>query len=546
MRKALLIDLYTLDAFNLSLALGTLKSHAEADPNVSSQWEIELLHLPARTDLDEVLAAIVQRNVALVGFSCFSWNIHAVERIVAKLPKKRDFVVILGGVEVSPDPMSVIRRNRNVDGVVFGEGEETFTSVLANLPEGASEFKEKVVAPIKGLAWRAGKTVRMNPARPPMSDLSTIPSPYLEGTYGTDLDGRERVMVETTRGCPYRCAYCYESRGFESVRTFPLDRVKEELAYLVKKGVKEIVFLDTNFNHDRERARDLLAYLKKLGGAVRYALELRAERLDPETCQAVGALDFFAEIGLQSTNPKALEAVNRTFDRKKFEAGVLGLLEASIYRPCSFSMGGGVTIDMMVGLPHDGMEDVLATFDYIFSLAPSKIAVSMTKVLPGTEMFDQARKYRYKFDTHNQYQVISTRTLSKKDVESLLAFRDAVDFVYNRVHAPRTLGWAAQDLKTKPSALLMELGRRMAKSDKPASQYHVSDLADLLAEICESRGSTRVADAVGGKLTSEGFLNVLQKWKEKRRSLFARMLFGAGRRFLSLVWGLADLPKPTP
>ncbi|MCU0722810.1 MAG: radical SAM protein [Planctomycetes bacterium] len=544
MHKALLIDLYAMEEFDLSLALGLLKAHADADPGVREAWEVEFLRLPAKTPPEEVVSRIVRSGAAVAGFSCYSWNVRAVEQAVSKLPDKERPLVVLGGVEVTPDPAGALHRNRKVDAVVFGEGEETFRALLLALREGAQAFGAATAGGIKGLAWRDAKSVKTNPERPPIEDLGTVPSPYLAGAYGDLLRGRDRVMVETARGCPFRCAYCYESRGFSKVRSFPVERVKEETAFLVRQGVKEIVFLDTNFNHDRGRALEILAHLKSLGGRVRYAFELRAEPIDDEVARAVSALDYFAEVGLQSTNPAAMEAVGRPLDLDRFKAGLRRLLEAGVYRPCSFSAGGGVTVDVMMGLPNDSLEDVLASFDFAFSLSPSKIALSMTKILPGTALFEDAKKYRFKFEPDAQYQVTSSRTMSKKDVDALLEFREAVDLAVNRVHAVRTLAWAAEDLKTRPSAILMEIGRQIGKSGRPGSELTVKDLADLLAEFCEGRGSVRVADASGGKLTSEGMLNVLQKLRERRRTWWANAAFSLGHWFLRTFWGLPPLPVP--
>ncbi|MHC5037665.1 MAG: B12-binding domain-containing radical SAM protein [Planctomycetota bacterium] len=544
MRKALLVDLYGLKEFDLSLALGTLKAYADADPEIRETWEIELAHLDVRTPTEELVVAVMRSEAELVGFSCYSWNIHAVERVVAKMgSREKRPLIVLGGVEVTPDPGQALRRNRNADVVVAGEGEETLAVLLKALKGGKGTFGASTIGDVKGIAWREGKSVHVNALRPPIQDLSTIPSPYLSGTFGDALKGQDRVMVETARGCMYRCAYCYESRGFQKVRTFPTERAKEELSALARLGIPEVVFLDTNFNGNREHALEILRHLKRIGRKTRYAFEIRAELLDEEVIRGITALDFFVEIGLQTTNPKAIEAVNRVYDSAKFEANVKALMEHSIYRPCSFSAGAGVTIDVMVGLPYDTLKDILATFDTVFALAPSKIAVSMTKVLPGTALFEQAKKHRYKFDPEAQYQVTANRFLPKKDIESLLLFREAVDLAYNRVHAVRTIGWATADLKTKPSSVFMELGRQIGKMEKPAKELSVRELADLLAEFCEGRGSVRVAESVGSKLTAEGLLNVLQKLKERKRSWWARLFFGFGRRFLALFWGLPPLPS---
>ena len=261
MKKALLIDLFALPEYDISLALGYLKAYAEADPATKAAWEISLAHFAVPTPPEEVVAAVEKASPDLVGFSCYSWNIRAVEKVLARLPAKEGRIVVLGGIEVTPDPAGYLRDNARADLVVFGEGEQTFRELLGRLaPAGARPGKETLDG-IPGVCWRDGKQTRRNVPRPPLPDLEAVPSPYLAGTYGDLLKNQDRVMVETTRGCPYTCTFCFEPRGFARVRAFPVARAKAEIEALVAAGVKEIVFLDTNFNMDRKRAVEIWEYL---------------------------------------------------------------------------------------------------------------------------------------------------------------------------------------------------------------------------------------------------------------------------------------------
>src|SRR5690349_21725555 len=239
MNRALLIDLFALPEYDISLALGYLKAFADADPAVRGSWEISLLHLPVSAPAAEVAAAIADSGADLVGLSCYSWNIRAVERALALVPRKPGRLVALGGIEVTPDPVGYLRKIGVVDFIVFGEGEETFHEILRNLEGGAAAYGPDAVDAVTGVAWRHGRTIRKNPARPPIADLSTIPSPYLSGTYGALLQGQDRVMVETTRGCPYTCTFCFEPRGFARVRAFPVERAKAEIAAIHAAGGRE-------------------------------------------------------------------------------------------------------------------------------------------------------------------------------------------------------------------------------------------------------------------------------------------------------------------
>jgi len=548
MRKALLIYLHGKDEPGLSLALGYLKAYADADEEVRRTWSIEIHHARDDTDPREVVATIDRAAVEVVGFSCYSWNIQAVHRVVKGLDAKNRPRVVLGGVEVTPQPVDVLRRNRQVDFVVIGEGEETFRVLLQRLGKDGHEAGSEDLSDVEGLAWRNGRSVKVNGPRPPIADLSTIPSPYLSGSYGDYVRGIETVPVETARGCPYSCTFCFEPRGFKTMRAFPLDTVKKELAFIARLGVPEIEFFDTNLNYDRKRSVEILRFLRTLGKRLRYRFELRAELIDEEQCRALGALTFFAELGLQSTNPEALEAVKRPTNMKKFESGVRSLLDASIYRPCSYSPLSGVLIDVMVGLPRDTASDILASFDYTFGLAPSRIAVAITKILPGTELYDDVtqRKFRYKYDPEDDHIIRSTATLSRQEVQDFIHFKYAVDSAYNKLHAVRTIGWMARQLQVRPSEIFMEYARRLARDERVWEAFTVKDLTEVLTEIAEKRGHAEVGKKVGSKLAAETMLNLLQNVKEKRRSWWSRLLFGAGYRFLSVFGGLPPLPESVP
>jgi len=123
MRKALLIYLHGKGEPGLSLALGYLKAYADADEEIRRTWAIEIHHALDDSDPRDVVQTIERSEADLVGFSCYSWNIQAVHRVVKGLDSRKRPLVVVGGVEVTPQPQDVLRKNRNLDFVVIGEGE---------------------------------------------------------------------------------------------------------------------------------------------------------------------------------------------------------------------------------------------------------------------------------------------------------------------------------------------------------------------------------------------------------------------------------------
>jgi hypothetical protein len=544
-KTALLVYLYSEEEVGLSLAVGLLKAYAEASESIRDGWSIRLLHLPVTGDLEHLSASIAAVDADLIGFSCYAWNISAVERLIELPTGARKPIIVLGGVEVTAEPARALARRPAADIVVYGEGEATFRELLARLGgRSRSQLRDGLLdlRDIQGIAWRRGRAVRVNTPRPPIEDLTTIPSPYLSGAYGDAVDNLRTAQVETTRGCPYRCTYCFEGRGFKRVRALPLERVRDEIRFLVRRGVKEFQFFDTNINFDRERALALFGFLRTLGPNLRFWFEVRAELMDAELAEALGRLSFFAGIGMQTTHLPALRAIRRTWRPGRFEAGVRTLLDASRFRPCAFGRRLGVAIDIIAGLPHDTVDDVLASFDYAFALAPSRIVVGILKVLPGTELHGDARRFRYTFDPTDQYVIRSSATMSPGDVSLLIDFAKAVYVGYNLLHAVRTIGWFAGELDVRPSAVFVELGRLMARDNVVCEELTSKDLYRFLAEIARQRGKERETQKVGSRLSAEVALNTLQFLREKRYARWREWLFGLGYRVLSRWSALAPLP----
>jgi len=544
-KTALLVYLYSKEEVGLSLALGLLKAYAEASESIRDGWSIRLLHLPVTGELEHWSASIAAVDADLIGFSCYAWNISAVERLIELPTGARRPIIVLGGVEVTAEPARELARRPAADIVVYGEGEATFRELLARLGgRSRSQLRDGLLdlRDIQGIAWRRGRAVRVNSPRPPIEDLTTIPSPYLSGTYGDAVDNLRTAQVETTRGCPYRCTYCFEGRGFKRVRALPLERVRDEIRFLVRRGVKEFQFFDTNINLDRERALALFGFLRTLGPNLRFWFEVRAELMDGELAEALGRLSFFAGIGLQTTHLPALRAIRRTWRPGRFEAGVRTLLNASRFRPCAFGRRLGVAIDIIAGLPHDTVDDVLASFDYAFALAPSRIVVGILKVLPGTELYGDAKRFKYKFDPTDQYVIRSSATMSPADVSLLIDFAKAVYVGYNLLHVVRTLNWFAGELDVRPSVVFVELGRLMARDNVVCEELTSKDLYRFLAEIARQRGKERETQKVGSRLSAEVALNTLQFLREKRYARWREWLFALGYRVLSRWSALAPLP----
>jgi len=391
-----------------SLALGYLRSYAAADSRLQGRVAFQTLDLTTDDEAWWVVFRLMELRPDIVAISVYCWSarsVFAVCRILkAALPDVR---IVLGGPEVGPVAERVLEEHPEVEAVVRGEGEAAFADLIDHARRG------RAFTHIEGITARdiAGNAIAA-PDRALIRDLDDVPSPYLCGV----LEPREgAAYIETFRGCPHHCAYCFEGKGYGHIRSFGRERVEAEIAFLVEeKGVRSFTFVDSVFNLSAERLEWLTTTLARYAdrGVRLHTVEVDIERIDDAAAEAlVRAGVVSVETGPQSTGADALGLCHRRFDPVRFSAGVDALKRAKIKVEC----------DLIAGLPGDTAESFLAGLDFCLSLDPGKVQISTLHLLPGTEFYDRAADYGLVCDPEPPHEIISTPTVGFADLRRLEA-----------------------------------------------------------------------------------------------------------------------------
>ncbi len=386
-----------------SLAIAYLRAFAEADVRLKGRVAFESLDLASTDDPWWVAYRIIGLAPDVLGVSVLCWNARAVYdvcRVVKQaLPDVR---IILGGPEVGSVAEEVLRAHPEIDAVVRGEGEETFAEVLDLIRRG------KPLARADGVTTRDGEgAVRSAPDRALIADLDSIPSPYLTGV----LHPREgTAYIEGFRGCPHRCAYCFEGKGYGRIRSFSRERIEAEIAYLAGEcAVGSFSFIDPVFNLTADRLAWLSDALEPyaVSGLTLHTVEVDIERIDDQAAGLLARAGVVSvETGPQSIGPAALAECHRAFDRDRFVAGVAALGRAGIRVEC----------DLIAGLPGDTVEDFFEGIRFCLSLDPGKVQTSTLHVLPGTDLYQRAGELGLRFDPEPPHEIIATPTIGFNDL----------------------------------------------------------------------------------------------------------------------------------
>jgi radical SAM superfamily enzyme YgiQ (UPF0313 family) len=394
---------------NVPLAAGCLKLLARRR-GLEDSFCIEILPAALANTLGDqgLVGEILRRGPKLVGFTCYLWNIERTVWIAGRLKEARPGIrVLLGGPEITSDNRWVLDAPA-VDFAVFGEGEATFVELLTALRGLAGRAGRELLPAIAGL-WRRGGPPP--PQRAPLGSMDAVSSPYLEGILDAAQD--EMLLLETARGCRYRCRYCYYPKSYRGVYSLSPRQISACLGHAADRGVAEVVLLDPTLNQrpDFPQLLDLLVR----GNPRRqwtYSAELRAEGIGPEAARAMRKANFQeVEVGLQSIDPQTQRLMGRRLDLAAFERGARALLDEGI----------SVRVDLILGLPGDTVDSVRRGIEYLDRVRPlSELQVFNLSILPGTAFRRQARRLGLEYQPRPPYYVLRTPTLDVEQMYRLL------------------------------------------------------------------------------------------------------------------------------
>lgn len=375
--------------------------------------ECQIFEGTINEDYSCLLEKILKYDFDLIAFSTYIWNKPLVLKLAEGVNKARNVKIALGGPEVSYNIENVYKEAPFVDYILSGEGEEPFGRLCSG----------ENVENIPGISYKKdGKIIK----KPPHVSEVDPPSPYCN-EYFERLDKRI-VYLETSRGCPYRCAFCLSGRC-ESVRFFDIAKAKENIIRLASSGTKTVKLVDRTFNADRKRARELFSFImdnygKNIPRDVCFHFEIEGTLLTSEDVELLekapkGLFQF--EIGLQSFNEETLRSINRRV--------ALDTLCKNIKKV--IALGNiHVHIDLIAGLPYENKESFENSFNKALRLKPQMLQLGFLKMLYGSDMREKWQDV-YDFDKNPPYEVHSTPYLSKEELLLMHKVEDTFERVYN-------------------------------------------------------------------------------------------------------------------
>ena len=378
-------------------------------------------------------------------FSCYIWNVEMLKALCPLLKKiMPECIIGFGGPEVSYESEMFLRDNPTVDLIMRGEGELVFTALLNHLDFEMPAF----IHEIKSLTFRDGDEIVSTPQAEPL-DLELLPFPYEDDFHDVE---NQIIYYESSRGCPYSCGYCLSSIE-KGVRFVPLEKVYVALQKFLDHNVRQVKFIDRTFNCKKSHAMGIWRYLAEHdNGVTNFHFEITADLLDQETIDFLHTVRkglFQFEIGVQSTNPKTIEAINRNVNFEKL-SGIVKQIKA----------GGNIHqhLDLIAGLPYEDYTSFGHSFNDVYALKPEQLQLGFLKVLKGSMIYNRQHEFTIVYQDTAPYEVLTTHMLPYEDTLKLKAIEEMVETYYNSGKFLNTLEYLVP-LYTTPFAFFEQLSQ---------------------------------------------------------------------------------------
>lgn len=364
-------------------------------------------------DYDDVIARIQAYAPDMVGLSCiFSSQMACVRELARRIKAiAPQTVIVTGGTHPSFLAETVLRSESALDYIVLGEGELGLRAIIEALNTG------KPMTDIDGIAFRQDDQVVVNPRTTYIQDLDALPWPArdllpmekyfaINQPMGLHWRKRRNTPIVSSRGCPYKCAFCSSHLHWGShFRKRSAEDVLAEIEHLrVTYNIQELKWQDDNLTADRKRAEaifygmidrglampwntpngialwtlddDMLRLMKKSGC---FEITLAVETGDPVSFEKYVGKPFTFE---KAKDVARLARKNRITTAAYFIAGFPGETTEQVKRSMQFGLELGV--------------------DYLFPF--------IYNPLPGSELWRECLEKgyiddNYKYEEANNYYI---------------------------------------------------------------------------------------------------------------------------------------------
>ncbi|TBR15799.1 radical SAM protein [bacterium] len=327
---------------------------------------------------------ILDLSADLVLISALTIQYSAVKAVIGELRGKVPLVI--GGPHASIFKEALL--NDGVDIVAVGEGEETLISLLRNFP-GRLESVPGIIFKKNGNYINTGEPTVVN-------NLDTLPFPawhdFNLDMYHNYYYGRRCFPVISSRGCPYKCVYCFKGVSGDKIRTRSAESIFDEIIFLKGKyNIGAVQFQDDLFTINRARVESFCNLLLDNKTDIFWRCLARVDQVDRELLllmKEAGCKSL--AFGIESGNQEMLERIGKKITLKQVAKAIelcneIGIVSKGYY---------------IIGLPGETAKTAQDTINFARKNRTTQLQFTLPLPYPGTELWDIGKKMGLPVEKH--------------------------------------------------------------------------------------------------------------------------------------------------
>lgn len=352
------------------------------EPSDSNNFSIENYN---EYRINRAVMKIMECQPDVVGFSAFTETYQVYRRIAEKIKKINNKIIILfGGVHTTLVKDAVLN-DEFVDFAIIGEAEEALIEFLEELRNN-KDYKK-----IRNLCYREGSHIRVNPCRPYIRDLDSLPFMDKSAYLKENVYLRKRYSTIATRGCFWRCTFCsnnalHEIYSFEKnhVRFRSPENVIQELLEAKRKhDYDSVFFIDDIFTFNRD-------WLQRFSGLYKKNINLPLDCRSHPNFVTQEIADLLKEIntkqvsiGIQTADENLRKIVLKRHETNEQVAKAIKILNDHKIK---------VVLDHISCLPGETFKTIEYSIECYSRWGPTDVSARWLAYYPNTEIVGIAKE----------------------------------------------------------------------------------------------------------------------------------------------------------
>lgn len=483
MKKTVTLVEFTVYDRVLPLVSGYLKAYAEASGDIRNTYRFSTYTTTRNADFSSIVAGLLAYDADVYAFSCYVWNAALVRRVIDALVSVRPHLqVIVGGPQVMHNAAEYLNREREGVVVCNGEGEITFTNFLLQLSEAQPKLEQ-----VPGISfYRDGELVTTQP-QPRIKNLNDIPSPFLQGCFDS---GYSIAVLETNRGCPFRCGFCFWGAATnDRVYKFDEERVLEELTWVARNNIVFLYLADANWGmikRDEMFSRHIGDCKEKYGlpSSVYFSASKNQPRRVTNITEILHTAGVITSqpVSMQTLNPTALQKI----DRENIKLSSFEAVQKSLTK-----RGMNTIIELIWPLPGETLQSFRSGIEDLCDAGADTIIVYPLLLLRNTPMYRSRDEFEIETEptdgeASEAEMAVATSSVQRQEFKEGLWFFYATHVLHNARSLRHVCRYLQDSGATTYSQLFIEF-----------AAFCKNNVAFAFGDYCRRAIDTREYDTYG-------------------------------------------------